>query len=65
MLNVCPPPVFQVGYAVKRTGNPIVLLTITTFYLGGPIYFGIGQGVIVVVECERRGMQVFYRLRQW
>lgn len=43
-LNVFTAPSFQVGFAVSRVGNPILLLTITTFYLGGPFYFGIAPG---------------------
>ena len=43
-LNVFTAPSFQVGYAVSRNGNPVNLLTITTFYLGGPIVYGIAPG---------------------
>ncbi len=43
-LNVFSAPAFNVGFtlAAPRTGNPVTLLTITTFYLGGQISFGVG-----------------------
>jgi hypothetical protein len=44
-LNALTAPCFRVGYAVPRTGNPITLLTISTFYLTGPIVFGLGPCV--------------------
>ncbi len=43
-LNVFTAPAFNVGFTMVgvRQGNPITLVTITTFYLGGPISFGVG-----------------------
>ncbi len=43
-LNVFTAPAFNVGYTSVgvRQGNPIKLVTLTTFYLGGPISFGVG-----------------------
>jgi hypothetical protein len=40
-LNVLTAPVFQVGLSPSRFGPNVTLLTITTFYLGGPIVLGI------------------------
>ncbi len=43
-LNVFTAPAFNVGFTSVgvRQGNPIRLVTFTTFYLGGPISFGVG-----------------------
>ncbi len=43
-LNVFTAPAFNVGFTSVgvRQGNPITLVTFTTFYLGGPISFGVG-----------------------
>ncbi len=42
-LNVFTVPNFNVGYLQPHSGNPITLLTITTFYLGGPVVLGLGS----------------------
>ncbi len=46
-LSIVPlvPPYLQVGLPVARAGNPILLLTISTFYMGGTIEFGLGPCV--------------------
>jgi hypothetical protein len=44
-LEVLTPPVYEVGISPARSGPAVVLVTISTFYLGGPIYFGIGPSV--------------------
>lgn len=41
-LNVLTAPDFQVGLSPSRSGNVVTLLSISTFYLGGPILFGVG-----------------------
>lgn len=40
-LEVLTPPVYQVGYAVARMGNVVNFLTISFFYLGGTVTFGV------------------------
>lgn len=44
-LNVLTAPDFQVGFSPSRAGSEVVFLSITTFYLGGPILFGVGPCV--------------------
>ncbi len=41
-LPVLDPPYFQVGWAVSKADNPILLLTIIVWYWVGPITFGVG-----------------------
>jgi hypothetical protein len=44
-LNVLTAPDFQCGLSPSRSGTEVVLLSISTFYLGGPILFGVGPCV--------------------
>jgi hypothetical protein len=44
-INALTPPVFFCGISPARSGQTIILVTISTFYLGGPIQFGVGPSV--------------------
>ena len=44
-INALTPPVFFCGISPSRNGQAVTIITISTFYLGGPIYFGLGPSV--------------------
>jgi len=44
-VNALTPPYFSVCLSPARSGHTYKLVTISTFYLGGPIHFGVGPCV--------------------